>query len=288
MNTNFNNNNNNSSRMTENAGGFNSGVESTGAYSNREVPRGQTENMAGGFESRENVGARDGLNARDNVNTHSGMNSHSGMNTHSGLNSQSGMNTHSGLNSQSGINTHSGTNSHSGINTHSGLNSRDGLNTQENMMTGSSGRTEGLSGHHQSSTASGLNTGLNNSTSTSTSNNTLNSTSNSNVNSSGRHPRTSVSNLPSGLSAASGTGPGPIGSSTKPSHMSHNKSGISGIRDPRDAPTNSVDVGPPDAARQPPSVMRQHLGAPEIEHDYPEDSTARRHSVSHQEREILG
>ncbi|KAM0245538.1 hypothetical protein ACHAP5_005345 [Fusarium lateritium] len=40
---------------------------------------------------------------------------------------------------------------------------------------------------------------------------------------------------------------------------------------------------PIDAARAPPSALRQHLGEPVIEHDYPEDSTTKRHSVSHQE-----
>jgi hypothetical protein len=43
-----------------------------------------------------------------------------------------------------------------------------------------------------------------------------------------------------------------------------------------------------DAARHPPSMFSQHAGAPQIEHDYPEDSTTRRHSVSHQEKHILG
>ncbi|KAM0338002.1 hypothetical protein ACHAPU_011465 [Fusarium lateritium] len=40
---------------------------------------------------------------------------------------------------------------------------------------------------------------------------------------------------------------------------------------------------PIDAARAPPSALRKHLGEPIIEHDYPEDSTTRRHSHSHQE-----
>ncbi|KAI8685095.1 hypothetical protein NCS57_00177600 [Fusarium keratoplasticum] len=41
---------------------------------------------------------------------------------------------------------------------------------------------------------------------------------------------------------------------------------------------------PCDAAQAPPSALRQHVGDPSIEHDYPEDSTTRRHSsVSHQE-----
>ncbi|RTE84787.1 hypothetical protein BHE90_000577 [Fusarium euwallaceae] len=41
---------------------------------------------------------------------------------------------------------------------------------------------------------------------------------------------------------------------------------------------------PCDAAQAPPSALRQHVGEPSIEHDYPEDSATRRHSsVSHQE-----
>ncbi|KAH6959322.1 hypothetical protein HG530_009386 [Fusarium avenaceum] len=40
---------------------------------------------------------------------------------------------------------------------------------------------------------------------------------------------------------------------------------------------------PIDAAHAPPSALRAHLGDPVIEHDYPEDSTTKRHSVSHQE-----
>ncbi|KAI1062893.1 hypothetical protein LB507_005649 [Fusarium sp. FIESC RH6] len=39
-----------------------------------------------------------------------------------------------------------------------------------------------------------------------------------------------------------------------------------------------------DAARAPPSALREHLGEPSIEHDYPHESSTKRHSsVSHQE-----
>ncbi|KAJ6442586.1 kynureninase [Purpureocillium lavendulum] len=41
---------------------------------------------------------------------------------------------------------------------------------------------------------------------------------------------------------------------------------------------------PRDAAHSPPSVVAQHLGPPTIEHDYPQDSTTRRHSFSEQEK----
>merc|ERR1711963_391429 len=44
---------------------------------------------------------------------------------------------------------------------------------------------------------------------------------------------------------------------------------------------------PRDAAHAPPSVVAQHPGPPTIEHDYPEDSTTRRHSISHQEKHYL-
>lgn len=33
--------------------------------------------------------------------------------------------------------------------------------------------------------------------------------------------------------------------------------------------------------------MSTHLGPPTIEHDYPEDSKHRRHSVSHQEQHYM-
>lgn len=42
-----------------------------------------------------------------------------------------------------------------------------------------------------------------------------------------------------------------------------------------------------DAAHVPPSVLAKHLGEPTIEHDYPEDSMTKRHSMSHQERHYL-
>ncbi|KAJ4045913.1 hypothetical protein NW761_007929 [Fusarium oxysporum] len=39
-----------------------------------------------------------------------------------------------------------------------------------------------------------------------------------------------------------------------------------------------------DAARAPPSALKEHLGEPIIEHDYPHESSTKRHSsVSHQE-----
>ncbi|KAF5242639.1 hypothetical protein FANTH_8586 [Fusarium anthophilum] len=39
-----------------------------------------------------------------------------------------------------------------------------------------------------------------------------------------------------------------------------------------------------DATRAPPSALKEHLGEPIIEHDYPHESTTKRHSsVSHQE-----
>lgn len=48
--------------------------------------------------------------------------------------------------------------------------------------------------------------------------------------------------------------------------------------------SSSTDHAPLDAARAPPSTMKQHLGEPSIEHDYPHESSTKRHSsVSHQE-----
>ncbi|KAF5234137.1 hypothetical protein FAUST_7788 [Fusarium austroamericanum] len=45
---------------------------------------------------------------------------------------------------------------------------------------------------------------------------------------------------------------------------------------------------PFDAARAPPSALKKHLGEPTIEHDYPHDSSTKRHaSVSHQEEHYL-
>ncbi|KAF5672551.1 hypothetical protein FHETE_3685 [Fusarium heterosporum] len=57
---------------------------------------------------------------------------------------------------------------------------------------------------------------------------------------------------------------------------------------PLNSPSHQGDLHrdshtPIDAARAPPSALRKHLGEPVIEHDYPEDSTTRRHSHSHQE-----
>ncbi|KAM3515479.1 hypothetical protein MY11210_000852 [Beauveria gryllotalpidicola] len=47
-------------------------------------------------------------------------------------------------------------------------------------------------------------------------------------------------------------------------------------------------TGEPDAAALAPSQMREHLGPPEITHDYREDSTHRRHSaVSAQQAHFL-
>ncbi|KAF4977238.1 hypothetical protein FZEAL_6202 [Fusarium zealandicum] len=41
---------------------------------------------------------------------------------------------------------------------------------------------------------------------------------------------------------------------------------------------------PGNAAHVPPSALRQHIGEPSIEHEYPHDSSTQRHtSVSHQE-----
>ncbi|KAF4963649.1 hypothetical protein FSARC_8354 [Fusarium sarcochroum] len=41
---------------------------------------------------------------------------------------------------------------------------------------------------------------------------------------------------------------------------------------------------PADASRAPPSALKEHLGQPSIEHDYPHESSTKRHgSTSHQE-----
>merc|ERR1712169_100295 len=44
---------------------------------------------------------------------------------------------------------------------------------------------------------------------------------------------------------------------------------------------------PTNAAHVPPSVLKEHVGEPTVEHDYPEDSTHKRHSVSHQEQHLM-
>ncbi|KAG9254841.1 uncharacterized protein F5Z01DRAFT_673987 [Emericellopsis atlantica] len=44
---------------------------------------------------------------------------------------------------------------------------------------------------------------------------------------------------------------------------------------------------PRNAAHVPPSVLKEHVGEPTVEHDYPEDSTHKRHSVSHQEQHLM-
>ncbi|OAA64036.1 hypothetical protein ISF_04745 [Cordyceps fumosorosea ARSEF 2679] len=52
----------------------------------------------------------------------------------------------------------------------------------------------------------------------------------------------------------------------------------------RRASKSPTPTGEPDASTFPPSQMREHLGPPEITHDYPQDSTHRRHSsVSEQQ-----
>ncbi|UNI23049.1 hypothetical protein JDV02_008892 [Purpureocillium takamizusanense] len=68
---------------------------------------------------------------------------------------------------------------------------------------------------------------------------------------------------------------------------------VTSERAPRHAETASTSTeiceshDPRDAAHAPPSVIVQHLGPPTIEHDHPEDSTTRRHSVSYQEKHYL-
>ncbi|KEY74011.1 hypothetical protein S7711_02605 [Stachybotrys chartarum IBT 7711] len=62
-------------------------------------------------------------------------------------------------------------------------------------------------------------------------------------------------------------------------------------RAPSNTNVNENIVGerdPRDASHVPPSVMAQHLGAPDIEHDYPHDSKTKRHSVSAQEEHLMG
>ncbi|KAM0549414.1 hypothetical protein ACHAPJ_009400 [Fusarium lateritium] len=55
-----------------------------------------------------------------------------------------------------------------------------------------------------------------------------------------------------------------------------------------DTPTYQEDMHqshhPADAARAPPSALKEHLGHPSIEHDYPHESSTKRHgSTTHQE-----
>ncbi|KAH7313591.1 hypothetical protein B0I35DRAFT_480269 [Stachybotrys elegans] len=47
------------------------------------------------------------------------------------------------------------------------------------------------------------------------------------------------------------------------------------------------DRNPRDASQVPPSVFKQEVGAPTIEHAYPQDSTHQRHSVSMQEEHLI-
>ncbi|CVK94400.1 uncharacterized protein FMAN_03518 [Fusarium mangiferae] len=66
--------------------------------------------------------------------------------------------------------------------------------------------------------------------------------------------------------------PGVPSSQSKPSNTSYRN-------DMHNSPGATLD-----AARAPPSALREHLGEPIIEHDYPHESTTKRHSsVSHQE-----
>ncbi|VTT55234.1 unnamed protein product [Fusarium fujikuroi] len=66
--------------------------------------------------------------------------------------------------------------------------------------------------------------------------------------------------------------PGVPSSQSKPSNTSYQN-------DMHKSPGATLD-----AARAPPSALKEHLGEPIIEHDYPHESTTKRHSsVSHQE-----
>ncbi|KAJ6782956.1 hypothetical protein PWT90_09785 [Aphanocladium album] len=57
---------------------------------------------------------------------------------------------------------------------------------------------------------------------------------------------------------------------------------------PRQNSKSPTTVGEPNASTFAPSQMREHLGTPEITHDYPEDSTHRRHSsTTHQEAHYM-
>ncbi|KFH44461.1 hypothetical protein ACRE_047610 [Hapsidospora chrysogenum ATCC 11550] len=51
--------------------------------------------------------------------------------------------------------------------------------------------------------------------------------------------------------------------------------------------TTGATNAPIDAAQAPPSVVKEHLGEPSIEHEFPHDSTHKRHSVSHQEQHLF-
>ncbi|KAF5025638.1 hypothetical protein F66182_2244 [Fusarium sp. NRRL 66182] len=68
-----------------------------------------------------------------------------------------------------------------------------------------------------------------------------------------------------------------------------NVPGVSSQSEPSNAPfyqreMHHTSQAPIDAARAPPSALKEHLGHPSIEHDHPEQSSTKRHSsVSHQE-----
>lgn len=66
--------------------------------------------------------------------------------------------------------------------------------------------------------------------------------------------------------------------STYQQERSHGNSGDSNIPSSHEAH---------DASRVPPSKMQEFRGEPTIEHDYPEDSKHKRHSVSHQELQFV-
>lgn len=53
-------------------------------------------------------------------------------------------------------------------------------------------------------------------------------------------------------------------------------------------PLTSIQSAEISAHNLAPSQMREHVGPPEITHDYPEDSTHRRHSsVTHQQAHYM-
>lgn len=59
------------------------------------------------------------------------------------------------------------------------------------------------------------------------------------------------------------------------------------VHETKTTTTSGAPIDPGNAAHVPPSVMQQHVGEPSIEHDYPHDSTHKRHSVSHQENHLM-
>ncbi|KAG8668413.1 hypothetical protein FPOAC1_007792 [Fusarium poae] len=99
-----------------------------------------------------------------------------------------------------------------------------------------------------------------------------------------RHHRVIKEMVPEGqlLEYRMGQGWGPVSNDPRNPHFASHRGHVPSYQNDMHHDTSSHT--PIDAARAPPSALKKHLGEPSIEHDYPHESSTKRHSsVSHQE-----